>query len=195
MNFLYLYDLIDFDSNGNIKPTKRCSDEKIVASNFLYLICKYNQNILQEEAKKNGEKSILSAFFKQNLAPLLQKVESGEVSKEYALVIIARECSPKVREICENSINDAEIINSLNKIVSFSDLKFSQKVNGITNRKHQEYIMTKISGDLMDQITNLLAGNADEEDPVKIKSALYKKIISYNGIVNATMNLQTVMNR
>ena len=53
--------------------------------------------------------------------------------------------------------------------------------------------MTKISGDLMDEITNLLAGVYNEEDePAKIKSSLYKKVISYNGLVNATLRKRII---
>lgn len=193
MSFLYLYDLVDFDENGNIKATKRYKDVKIVASNFLYLICKYNQNLLQEEAKKKGEKLELPPFFKEKLSTLLGKVESGEVSKEYALVSISKECSPVVKKICDNAINDAEIINDLNSLMSLDELSFSKRIKGITNKKQQEYIMTKISGELMDEITNLLAGEvSNEENPAKVKSNLYKKVISYNGLVNATMNLHNL---
>ena len=122
MNFLYLYDLVGFDENGNVKATKRYNDEKIVASNFLYLICKYNQFVLQEEARKKGEKLELPSFFKDKLSTLLGKVESGEVSKEYALVSISKECSPVVKKICDNAINDAEIINDLNSLVSLDEI-------------------------------------------------------------------------
>lgn len=193
MSFLYLYDLVDFDENGNIKATKRYKDVKIVASNFLYLICKYNQNLLQEEAKKKGEKLELPPFFKERLSTLLGKVESGEMSKEHALVLISKECIPVVRKICDNAINDAEIIENLNGLISFNGLSFSKRVKDVTNKKQQEYIMTKISGELMDEITNLLAGEvSNEESPAKVKSNLYKKVISYNGLVNATMNLNNV---
>ncbi len=190
MSFLYLYELMDFDENGNIKATKRYNDDKIVASNFLYLICKYNQFVLQDEAKKKGEKAELPPFFKENLSTLLEKVENGETSKEYALVKISKECTPEVREICEKSINDEEIIEKLNGLITLDGLSFNKRVKGIINQKQKEYIMTKISGDLMDEITNLLAGVYNEEDePAKIKSSLYKKVISYNGLVNATMKL------
>ena len=46
--------------------------------------------------------------------------------------------------------------------------------------------MTHISSQLMDEI-NALLKEGDEDK--KSKSTLYKKIISYNGIVNAVTNL------
>lgn len=192
MNFLYLYDLVDFDENGKIKATRRYNDENIVASNFLYLICKYNQLILQDEKKKKDEKLELPLFFKEKLSSLLTNVEKGETSKEYAERLILKECHPKVRKVCEEAKSDKEIVEKLNQLMSLDSTSFAKKVKGVTNKKEQEYIMTKISGDMMDQITNLLAGSGVEEDPAKAKSLLYKKVISYNGLVSATMNLHNV---
>lgn len=188
MSFLYLYDIVDFDENGNIKKTKRYNNENVVASNFLYLICKYNQIILQNEVDDRGEKLELSPFFKEKLSPLLEDVEKGVSSKEYALQIISNSCLPKVQKILQEAKNDSEIISKLNALVSVEDNKFSEKVRGITNKKQQEYIMTKLSGELMDEISSLL--DRQEENSPKEKSILYKKIIRYNGLVNATMNLQ-----
>ena len=48
--------------------------------------------------------------------------------------------------------------------------------------------MTHISAKLMDEINDLLC----EIDDSKIKSKVYKKIIYYNGLVNAATELHTV---
>ena len=49
MDFLYMFDLLDFDNKGNLKAAKGADLAK-AQSNFLYLISKYNQLFLK--AKK-----------------------------------------------------------------------------------------------------------------------------------------------
>ena len=187
MSFLYLYELMDFDENGNIKATKRYNDDKIVASNFLYLICKYNQFVLQDEAKKKGEKAELPPFFKENLSTLLEKVENGETSKEYALYKVSEYCLPTVKEIIEEAKNDEEIIHNLNTLVDIDAQKYSKKFKNIQNNKQREYIMTIIIGNLMEEIKrDLPQVDHDQKD----KSSVYKKIISYNGLVSAISKME-----
>ena len=186
MSFLYYYDLVDFDKNGNVKETKTCADLKKVTSNFIYLICKYNQNILHEKVLKTGKKMELSPFFKEGLGDLLDKVEKGRVSKEFAILEVAEKCLPEVKKICKEAINDREILTKLNSLVDINSQEYAKKFKTAVNKKQLEYIMTHISSQLMDEI-NALLKEGDEDK--KIKSTLYKKIISYNGIVNAVTNL------
>ena len=188
MRFLYYYDLIDFDSVGNVKGTKNCDDKNKVVANFLYMICKYNQNLLHEKSLKKGEKLELPAFFKTDLNNLLNDVENGTVSKEYAIVKISKNCLPEVKKICDEAKNDREILEKLNDLVDVNSLEFAEKFKKVTNKKQLEYIMTHISAKLMDEINDLLC----EIDDSKIKSKVYKKIIYYNGLVNAATELHTV---
>lgn len=184
--FLYLYDLIDFDEVGNVTKTKYCDDVKKVASNFVYLVCKYNQYLLHEKALKAKEKLELPSFFKEDLEGLLAKVEKGQAKKEYALNEVAKNSLPEVKKIIEEARCDRDIVNNLNALVDVSSLEFSKKFKGIVNKKQLEYIMTHISAKLMDEIGEILKNEVKDK---KIKSTLYKKIISYNGLVNAATEL------
>lgn len=185
--FLYLYDLIDFDKVGNVTKTKRLDDEKKVVSNFIYLLCKYNQYLIHEKSVKSGQKIEIPPFFKNDLDALLVKVEKGVSSKEYALNEVAKSCLPEVKKIIETARSDRDIINGLNAIVDVYSQDFSKKFKGAVNKKQLEYIMTHISAQLMDEITSIL--NRDDMQDKKVKSSLYKKIISYNGLVNAVTKL------
>lgn len=184
--FLYLYDLVDFDDVGNVTKTKHCKDEKKVVSNFIYLVCKYNQYLLHEKSLKAKEKMEIPAFFKEDLEKLLAKVESGQVSKEYVLNEVAKSSLPEVKKIIEEARCDKDIINNLNALVDVYSLEFSKKFKNIVNKKQLEYIMTHISAQLMDEIGEILKNEVSDK---KVKSTLYKKIISYNGLVNAATKI------
>lgn len=180
--FLYLYGLIDFDDVGNVTTTKNCPDKRKVTSNFIYLVCKYNQYLLHEKSLKAKEKMEIPAFFKEDLENLLSKVESGQVTKEFALNAVSKSCLGEVKAIIDEAKCDREIINKLNALVDVNSLEFSKKFKGIVNKKQLEYIMTHISAKLMDEIGEILKTEVKDK---KVKSTLYKKIISYNGLVNA----------
>ena len=184
--FLYLYDLIDFDKVGNVTKTNKCEDEKKVISNFIYLVCKYNQYLLHEKSLKTKEKMEIPSFFKDDLEKLLTKLENGQVTKEHALNEVAKSSLPEVKKIIEEARCDREIIDKLNALVDVNSLEFSKKFKGVVNKKQLEYIMTHISAKLMDEIGEILKNEVSDK---KVKSALYKKIISYNGLVNAVTML------
>lgn len=184
--FLYLYDLIDFDKVGNVTKTNKCEDEKKVISNFIYLVCKYNQYLLHEKSLKTKEKMEIPSFFKDDLEKLLTKLENGKVTKEHALNEVAKSSLPEVKKIIEEARCDREIIDRLNALVDVNSLEFSKKFKGVVNKKQLEYIMTHISAKLMDEIGEILKNEVSDK---KVKSVLYKKIISYNGLVNAVTML------
>lgn len=184
--FLYLYDLIDFDKVGNVTRTKRCDNERIAVSNFIYLICKYNQYLLREKAQKRGEKVEIPAFFKEELDSLLKKVEGGFVTKEFALNEVSKSCLGEVKRIIDGARCDKDIINELNRLVDINSMEFAKKFKGVVNKKQLEYIMTHISAQLMDEIGAILKSESIDK---KTKSTLYKKIISYNGLVNTATRL------
>ena len=184
--FLYLYDLIDFDKVGNVTKTNKCEDEKKVISNFIYLVCKYNQYLLHEKSLKAKEKMEIPSFFKDDLEKLLTKLENGRVTKEHALNEVAKSSLPEVKKIIEEARCDREIIDRLNALVDVNSLEFSKKFKGVVNKKQLEYIMTHISAKLMDEIGEILKNEVSDK---KVKSVLYKKIISYNGLVNAVTML------
>lgn len=184
--FLYLYDLIDFDGVGNVTKTRKCDDEKKVTSNFIYLVCKYNQYLLHEKSLKAKEKMEIPSFFKEDLEKLLSKIENGQVKKEYVLNEVAKSSLPEVKKIIEEARCDREIIDKLNALVDVNSLEFSKKFKGVVNKKQLEYIMTHISAKLMDEIGEILKNEVSDK---KVKSVLYKKIISYNGLVNAVTML------
>ena len=65
MDFLYLFNLLDFDNKGQVMATSDV-DLNHARSNYLYLLSKYNQRLLED-----GEK--IPEFFKTELAKVLEE--------------------------------------------------------------------------------------------------------------------------
>lgn len=186
MAFLYFYDLIDFDADGRVKATKKYTNLNKAESNFLYLVAKYNQNIVKENSVNNEDSAVLPPFFKQELAPLLSSVESGEKSKEYALRVILANCCDEVKKASIDTKSDKELVLKLSSLVDVNAENYAKKFKKAVNKKQLEYVITQTAGNLMNEISNnVLKVDSD----AKVKSSVYKKVISYNGLMSVAANI------
>lgn len=172
MCFVYFFDLFDFDNEGKVCASKK-ADIMHARSNFLYLISKYNQNFLQEE------KLPIPAFFKEELASVLNDVESGKDYEECKNKVFSA-CLPKVQIL--KSLSEREMIERLSEQVSVKDMAFADKFKEAANHLQLAYIITHISGNKFQGIWKQLSS----EEPLQKadKSKLYKDIIIYNSLTN-----------
>ncbi len=177
MSFLYLFDKVDFENDGQVCATKQHGLEE-TRSNFLYLVSKYNQAFLQE----NGES--IPEFFKSELNKVLEDVEKGgDFSKAKSKVL--ENCCEKVQKLAKTSKTEKEFVSSLNDNVSLKDKSFAESLKKVDNNKHLEYIITFFSGKLFEKVSIQSAlGGADMDK--KEKSNLYKDMIKYNSLVAVT---------
>ena len=174
MAFMYLFDLVDFDEKGNVCQSKKYDENKAKA-NYLYLVSKYNQKVLDMQGLK------VSDFFKTELADILSAVENGADFAQARQTVLAN-CAPKVRMLERESDNDKHFISILNENVSYADKNFANKISSATNGKHVEYIITKTSGDIFGRVLDAL----QKEDCMAEKSTrskIYKDVIEYNGLM------------
>ncbi|MGN1201314.1 MAG: hypothetical protein ACI4R8_03570 [Candidatus Caccovivens sp.] len=175
MNYLYLFDLVDFDVNGDVCATKRC-DLKQAQQNYLYLVSKYNQNLLKEQNLP------LSTFFKEDLQNVLKMPYSFARKEVFA------NCLPEVEGL--SNLSDRDVILSLSENAKFADEKFACKVNTALekaiNNLNIEYILTSFSGKKYDEITSMMSN--DYSEPA-VKSKLFKDVIAYNSLVNLATNV------
>ncbi|MBP3432086.1 MAG: hypothetical protein J6K39_04475 [Clostridia bacterium] len=176
MSFLYLFDLLDFDANGNVAAGKSVSLEES-RSNYLYLLSKYNQAFLQEE------KVAVPQFFKEELSSVLSSVEKGGDFAKAKKQVLSN-CLSKVQKCAEGS--DKTLILALNDQVSVSDKNFADKVGNETNNLKLEYIITIFSGKVFDNICSLQAQAATKEN----KSKLFKEVIKYNSLVSSASKVR-----
>ena len=171
MCFLYMFDLLDFDSQGKVRESKGVTIEKAHA-NFLYLVSKFNQNLLKE----NGLP--VPAFFKEELAGVLEDVEKGwdyDVAKKK----VFSQCLPQIAALAGRS--DKEVVSALVESSSVADLDFADKFKDIKNHLQLEYVMTITSGKVFNKIEALKTEEMTKEN----KSKLFKEVIRYNSLVCA----------
>ncbi len=171
MCFLYMFDLLDFDSQGKVRASKGASLEK-AQSNFLYLVSKFNQNLLKEKGLP------VPAFFKEELSSVLEGVEKGwdfDVAKKK----VFSECLPQISLLSNRS--DKEVISALVESSSVADMDFAEKFKDIKNHLQLEYIMTITSGKVFNKVDAL----REEEMTKENKSKLFKEVIKYNSLVCA----------
>lgn len=177
MAFLYFFDELNFDEKGEVCETKTV-DKNNARSNFLYLICKYNQELLNEKNEPIPE------FFKTGLNKLLDEVENGKNYEKNKKQILS-ECIPEV-QACANS-SDRAMILQLNEFVSVSDKELSKKFE---NDLHRNYVQTHISGRLFDEIERAKKTMMIKPEK-KVKSEIFKKMIKYNRLASAMDNMKT----
>lgn len=166
-DFLYFFNLIDFDNSGNVCKTNTC-DENKAKSNFLYLISKYNQKLLNENEK-------VSDFFRTDLQKVLEKVENGE-SFEKAKEVVVENCKYDVKTLFKCAKSDKDFVKELNQKMVEHETDYTKKFQKAVNNLQLSYIITSISGNIYDEIATL-----DEID-AKSKSNKYKKVIDYNAL-------------
>lgn len=176
MDFLYLFDLVDFDAKGNVVGTKTVEISK-ARSNFLYLVSKYNQFFLKEE------KLPVPEFFKEKLSAVLADVEAcGDYAAARKTVIAA--CLPKVQLYAKKS--DKDLILALGNLVILKDKEFADTFQTAKNNLQLEYIITHISGLKYESILRLLKNDLSKED----KSKLFRSIIQYNSLINTAQRVR-----
>lgn len=183
MSFLCLFDLMNFDNEGSVCATKTCSLEQSL-SNYLYLLSKYNQAVLDNKNQK------FSPFFKETLPEILKNVESGaDFNKAKQQVL--KECDETVKEIAEKSENDKLVIVKLNEQTSKFNKQIEKLKNKFSNKKELEYNLTKESGTAFNNVIMNLERNMQPNSSIKNpKSDTYKNLISYNNFVLATENVK-----
>lgn len=172
MSFLYLFDMVDFDKETkNVCATSRYSLEQ-ARSNYLYLVSKYNQNLLKEKDLDVPE------FFKEELSNVLQNVENGgDFDKAKAQVL--KNCLPEVKKVAQSLNCDEALIFKLNELTSENDKQFASKFSKAVNNLQLSYIITQISGKIFDETVTLSLDLSDK----KAKSNAFKNIIKYNGLI------------
>lgn len=171
MDFLYLFGLVKFDIDGNLVAGD-CNGET-ARSNYLYLISKYNQTILQEENLP------VSDFFKTELQEILKDVENGgdfAAAKEKVL----SNCHLKVQKVALSARNDKELISKLNGTISARDEAFAKFVGQNINHLQLAYIITSLSGKVEKKIESLLLEGLNGKAE---KSKAYKEMIKYNRLM------------
>ena len=171
MCFLYMFDLLDFDSQGKVRASKGVELEK-AQSNFLYLVSKFNQNLLKEKGLPVPD------FFKTELSSVLEGVEKGwdfDVAKKK----VFSQCLPQISALVGRP--EKEIVSALVESSSVADLEFANKFKDIKNHLQLEYIMTITSGKVFNKVDAL----RDEEMTKENKSKLFKEVIKYNSLVCA----------
>lgn len=171
MDFLYLFGLVNFDAYGNLAADGE--DENISRSNYLYLLSKYNQTVLQEENLP------VSDFFKSELQSILQSVEAGG-DFEQAKKKILSNCHLRVQRANLSSRNDKELISRLNETISARDEAFAKFVGKNINHLQLAYIITSLSGRVEKKIEELLQAGFNGKSE---KSKAYKEMIKYNRLM------------
>ena len=172
MSFLYLFDMVDFDKETkNVCETNRFTLEQ-ARSNYLYLVSKYNQNLLKEKDIEVPE------FFKEGLSDVLQNVEKGG-DFEKAKGSVLKNCLPEVKKAAQGVNCDEALIIRLNELVAENDKQFASKFSKAVNNLQLSYIITQISGRIFDETVMLSLDLSDK----KSKSNAFKNVIKYNGLM------------
>lgn len=166
--------MVEFDDKGAVCATKSYTLENARA-NYLYLLSKYNQTLLQ------NEKLSLPSFFKEELNDILSSVEKGE-SFENAKEKVLNNCLLNVQKFANQSKTDKELILKLNDFVSENDKEFADKFSKAVNKLQLEYIITSISGNVFEELVKTICQPNAMQDK-KVKSNTYKNLIKYNSLV------------
>lgn len=167
--FLYLFNVVDFDEKGNVCKTKEYEENEAKA-NFLYLVSKYNQKLLKQDEK-------IDEFFKNDLQNVLDSVKNGGDFDKAKKEVVSH-CKEDVKIILKNSKSDEDFVKKLNAEMVEYETSFSRQFEKAVNNLQLSYIITSITGNLFNEISGL------GSDTVKEKSSKYKKIIDYNALTH-----------
>lgn len=171
MDFLYLFDMVDFDATGKVSANK-CGLEK-ARSNFLYLLSKYNQTILQEENLP------ISDFFKTELSSILEEVENGGDYEKSTKAVLSN-CHLKVQQYAMTANNEKDMLLKLNETISARDVLFANLVGKNVNHLQLAYIITSLSGKLEKKIEEALDKGISSKAE---KSKVFRDMIKYNRLM------------
>lgn len=167
MDFLYLFNLLDFDNNGQVMATSDV-DLNHARSNFLYLLSKYNQKLLED-----GEK--IPEFFKTELAKVLEDVENG-ADFSVAKAKVLENCKKPVQIFASDGKSDKVLVGRLNRLIIAKN-EAQKDLGKAINNKQVTYILTQLSNKSFDTAVGL---QAQGELDAKGKSNLFKNVINYN---------------
>ena len=167
MDFLYLFNLLDFDSNGQVRETSDV-DLNHAKSNYLYLLSKYNQKLLED-----GEK--IPEFFKTELQNVLTKVENG-ADFGAAKAKVLENCKKPVQILAQDGKSDKVLVGRLNRLIIAKN-EAQKDLGKAINNKQVTYILTQLSNKSFDAAVEL---QAQGELDAKGKSNLFKNVINYN---------------
>lgn len=173
---LYLFDLMDFDVNGDVIESKKFNIGSARA-NYLYLLSKYNQKLLEK-----GEG--ISDFFKSELSNLLENVKAGK-DFENAKKCVLEHCKEEVCQIAYDAKSDKELIEKLNIVaVKKVDSEFSKDFGKAINNLQLVYIITNITDKICSELENFDKNELENDDKTKLlmKSKFFKKVINYNSL-------------
>lgn len=176
MGFVRFFDLFDFDTNGDVCATKLC-DENKARSNYLYLICKYNQRILKAKKKETPE------FFIEPLTKVLEAVEQGANYKK-ARVGIAKYCEPEVAEILTKNSSDRLAIMAINELTSryVRSIDFEKKMRNSqfgANPTYATHVLCVLAG----KVDSDIERNIENVDDPSVKKNVFKNIVTTNCIM------------
>lgn len=171
MEFLYLFDLLKFDTEGNVCGTSECN-EGTAKANFLYLLSKYNQKFLDKNEK-------VPDFFKVDLSEILKDVENGG-DFEKAKALILKNCKKIVVEADKNTRTDYALVLKLNNELISRESEFANEFQKAINNIQLAYIITSISGKIFEEILTIQkSGDLSAKD----KSKMFKRVIEYNCLI------------
>lgn len=173
MSKLYLFDLFDFNENGEVCATEKCGKEE-AQKNFLYLISKYNQVLLKQQGLK------LPNFFKEDFKNTLK------MPYAYAKKAIFSNCLPEIENLA--SLPEQEVLFELSDIIKISDEKTVSKLNSAVNGVQKGYIITGRFNKVFGNVCSLIAKS--EIDKAE-KSMLYKNIIECNVLSRTAEKLKS----
>ncbi len=179
MDFLYLFDMINFDASGKIDAGEEGLEK--ARSNYLYLISKYNQTILQEENLP------VSDFFKTELSQVLEDVENGG-DYEGAQKKVLSNCHLKTQQIALSSNSEKDFILRLNSAISVRDEAFACLVGKNVNRLQLAYIITSLSGKVEKKIEKSLDEGIKSKNE---KSKVFKDMIKYNRLMLTAQKVES----
>ena len=146
MDFIYLFNLLDFDQKGQVRETSDAT-LNMARSNYLYLLSKYNQKMLDE-----GEK--IPDFFKTELQSVLSDVENGG-DFEKAKRVVLQNCKETVQEIASRCLSDKKLIVELNKALAKKTRK--EGIEKAVNHKQATYMLTSLANKCFDKVVEIQA--------------------------------------
>lgn len=171
MEFIYLFDLLKFDIKGDICETQKC-DENKARANYLYLLSKYNQKLINKTEK-------LPDFFKNEMDNIMQNVEAGG-DFEKAKKLVLENCKKEVQDLAKNSRGDRGLICRLNELMIANESEFANEFRRAVNNIQLAYIITSISGKIFEEILDL---QHRENLSIKDRSKMFKRVIDYNCLI------------
>ncbi len=187
MSFVSMFDLVNFDDAGHIKPVYK--DGKMIVSlaqaqaNFLYLLTKYNRNFLVSKNLKPSD------FFKKELGDILKNVEQGE---DYygAYQKVLENCVKEIRDLSRLAMpTEKGLLILMNQMTPLVGTEFERiRLDKAQNVLDENYRLNKLASTYENaidkRIADYIAGQGTHEDKQTIFNSLVNLNIAYARLVN-----------